>query len=171
MTRKQQRTWFLVGGIGVLALATILILSALGDSLVYFYSPTELKEKAINPGAQIRVGGLVEEGSVDKGEGLDVSFIVTDLNESVTVHYNGLLPDLFREGQGVVAEGSFLSDGQFHATKVLAKHDEKYMPKEVADALKEQGKWKADETLIDDSVKNNDSYESYGSENYKGYGE
>ncbi|MEN8722525.1 MAG: cytochrome c maturation protein CcmE [Alphaproteobacteria bacterium] len=168
MTRKQQRTWFLVGGVGVLALATVLILSALGDSLVYFYSPTELTEKAIDPGAQIRVGGLVEEGSVEKGEGLDVSFVVTDLNESVTVNYNGLLPDLFREGQGVVAEGSFLTDGQFHATKVLAKHDEKYMPKEVADALKEQGKWKADETLIDDSVK---KYGIDDSGTNKGYGE
>ncbi len=168
MTRKQQRTWFLVGGVGVLALATVLILGALGDSLVYFYSPTELTEKAIDPGAQIRVGGLVEEGSVEKGEGLDVSFVVTDLNESVTVNYNGLLPDLFREGQGVVAEGSFLTDGQFHATKVLAKHDEKYMPKEVADALKEQGKWKADETLIDDSVK---KYGIDDSGTNKGYGE
>lgn len=168
MTRKQQRTWFLVGGVGVLALATVLILSALGDSLVYFYSPTELTEKAIDPGAQIRVGGLVEEGSVEKGEGLDVSFVVTDLNESVTVNYNGLLPDLFREGQGVVAEGSFLTDGQFHATKVLAKHDEKYMPKEVADALKEQGKWKADETLINDSVK---EYGIDDSGTNKGYGE
>ncbi len=153
MTRKQQRTWFLVGGISVLALAAILILSALGDSLVYFYSPTELKEKALAPGTQIRVGGLVEEDSVDKRDGLDVTFVVTDLNESVVVNYNGLLPDLFREGQGVVAEGSFMTDGQFYATKVLAKHDEKYMPKEVADALKEQGKWKPDETLIDDSAK------------------
>lgn len=152
MTRKQQRTWFLVGGIGVLALATVLILSALGDSLVYFYSPTELKEKAIAPGAQIRVGGLVEEGSVIKGDGLDVSFTVTDLNESVTVTYNGLLPDLFREGQGVIAEGSFMSDGEFHASKVLAKHDEKYMPKEVADALKAQGEWRPDETLIDENA-------------------
>lgn len=153
MTRKQQRTWFLVGGLGVLALAATLILSALSDSLVYFYSPTELKEKALAPGTQIRVGGLVEEGSVDKRDGLDISFTVTDMNESVIVHYNGLLPDLFREGQGVVAEGTFMSDGQFYASKVLAKHDEKYMPKEVADALKEQGKWKPDETLIDDAAK------------------
>jgi len=156
LTKKQQRTWFLVGGIGVLALATVLILSALGDSLVYFYSPTDLKEKGITPGAQIRVGGLVEEGSVAKLDDLDVVFTVTDLNESVIVHYNGLLPDLFREGQGVIAEGAFMTDGQFHATKVLAKHDEKYMPKEVADALKEQGEWRPDETLIDDAAEGAD---------------
>lgn len=151
MTKKQQRIWFLSGGLVVLAVTAVLVLTALSDSLVYFYSPTDLSQKQVEPGRSLRLGGLVEEGSVTKGEGLNITFVVTDLNKSVPVHYEGLLPDLFREGQGVVVEGALTPAGRFEATNVLAKHDENYMPKEVADALKEQGEWRPDETLIEDA--------------------
>lgn len=150
MTRRKQRIWFLVGGLSVLGLVTALILSALSDKLVYFYSPTELAEKAIPPGQSVRVGGLVEKGSLQGTNGADLVFTITDLNSEVSVAYSGLLPDLFREGQGVVVEGALTPAGQLQATRVLAKHDENYMPKEVADALKEQGEWKPDDTLVYD---------------------
>jgi cytochrome c-type biogenesis protein CcmE len=142
MTRKQRRLVLIGSALGVLALAVALVLSALRDSIVFFNSPTDLVEKQIKPGTRIRVGGLVKEGSVSRGEKLAVRFEVTDGKSTVPVAFQGLLPDLFREGQGIVAEGALDGSGTFRADSVLAKHDESYMPKEVADALKKQGHWK-----------------------------
>jgi cytochrome c-type biogenesis protein CcmE len=142
MTRKQRRLSLIGAALGVLALAVALVLVALKDSIVFFNSPTDVVEKQIKPGMRIRIGGLVKEGSVQRGESLAVRFDVTDGKSTVVVAYQGLLPDLFREGQGVVAEGALDAAGTFRADNVLAKHDETYMPKEVADALKKQGLWK-----------------------------
>ena len=144
MTRKQRRLALIGAALGVLSLAAALVLVALRDSIVFFNSPTDVVEKHIKPGARIRVGGLVKEGSVRRGDSLAVRFEVTDGKSTVPVAYQGLLPDLFREGQGVVAEGALDPTGTFRADSVLAKHDETYMPKEVADALKKQGHWKDD---------------------------
>jgi cytochrome c-type biogenesis protein CcmE len=140
VTPKRRRLWLLVGSLGVLGVAAALVLSALNDNIVFFYSPSQLAEKKVAPERRFRLGGLVEPGSVKK-EGAEVRFKVTDLKQSVTVVYRGLLPDLFREGQGVIAEGSLGADGVFTAREVLAKHDENYMPPEVAKALKESGRW------------------------------
>src|SRR6185436_6517232 len=144
MTRKQRRLTLIGGSLGVLALAAVLVLSALKDSIVFFNSPTDVAEKKIQPGSRIRLGGLVKPGTLQKGEQLAVRFEVTDGNSAIAVSYQGILPDLFREGQGVIAEGTLQPGGAFKADSVLAKHDEKYMPKEVADALKKQGHWKED---------------------------
>jgi cytochrome c-type biogenesis protein CcmE len=148
MTRKQRRLSLIGAALGVLALAVALVLVALKDSIVFFNSPTDLVEKQIKPGTRLRIGGLVKEGSVQRGDSLAVRFDVTDGKSTVVVAYQGLLPDLFREGQGVVTEGSLDPTGTFKADSVLAKHDEKYMPKEVADALKQQGRWKEGEQLV-----------------------
>ena len=142
MTRKQRRLVLIGGSLGVLALAAALVLSALKDSIVFFNSPTDVVEKHIAPGTRIRLGGLVKPGTMQRGEQLAVRFEVTDGNRAIAVNYQGILPDLFREGQGVIAEGIIEAGGTFKADSVLAKHDEKYMPKEVADALKKQGHWK-----------------------------
>jgi cytochrome c-type biogenesis protein CcmE len=147
MTRRQRRFSLIGAALGVLALAVGLVLSALKESIVFFNSPTELVEKHIKPGTRMRIGGLVKEGSISRGESLAVRFEVTDGKRSVPVAYQGLLPDLFREGQGVVAEGALDPGGVFRADSVLAKHDERYMPKEVADALKKQGHWKDERKL------------------------
>jgi cytochrome c-type biogenesis protein CcmE len=144
MTRRQRRFSLIGTALGVLALAVALVLSALKDSIVFFNSPTEVVEKQVKPGTRMRIGGLVKQGSVSRGEGLAVRFEVTDGKRAVLVAYQGLLPDLFREGQGVVAEGALDAAGTFRADSVLAKHDETYMPKDVADALKKQGHWKDD---------------------------
>jgi cytochrome c-type biogenesis protein CcmE len=144
MTRRQRRLSLIGSALGVLALAVVLVLGALKDSIVFFNSPTDVVEKHVAPGTRIRIGGLVKEGSVWRGESLAVRFEVTDGRSTVPVAYQGLLPDLFREGQGVVAEGALDPTGTFRADSVLAKHDETYMPKEVADALKKQGHWKDD---------------------------
>ncbi|MBI4273184.1 MAG: cytochrome c maturation protein CcmE [Rhizobiales bacterium] len=146
MTRKQRRLILIGAGLGVLGLATALVLSALNESIVFFNSPTDVVEKRIAPGARIRLGGLVTPGSVARGDNLETRFAVTDGNNTIPVRYRGILPDLFREGQGIVAEGKLESGGAFIADTVLAKHDENYMPKEVADALKKQGHWKDDYT-------------------------
>ncbi len=140
LTRKQKRLGIIaVLGI-VLALATALILTALRDEIVFFFSPTELVERPELSGQSVRVGGLVLEDSwVITGE--NNAFSVTDGATDLEVNYVGILPDLFREGQGVIAEGELIEDGTFSATTVLAKHDENYMPKEVEQALKEQGNW------------------------------
>ena len=140
MTRKQKRL-AVIGGLGaVLVVATTLILLALRDQIVFFYSPTEIQTKAVAAGAPIRLGGLVKAGSwVKSGESND--FVVTDGKTELAAHYNGILPDLFKEGQGVVAEGAMTTTGTFAATNVLAKHDENYMPKEVVEALKANGEW------------------------------
>jgi len=142
MTRKQRRLVLIGSSLGVLALAAALVLSALKDSIVFFNSPTDEVEKHVAPGTRIRLGGLVKPGTMQRGEKLAVSFEVTDGNRAIAVNYQGILPDLFREGQGVIAEGIIEAGGTFKADSVLAKHDEKYMPKEVADALKKQGHWK-----------------------------
>ena len=144
MKRKHKRLTFAFIAMGLLGVATALVLSALEDSIVFFYSPTELTEKKIADGRHVRIGGLVEDGSIKKAEGAITLFRVTDLTSTVAVSYKGLLPDLFREGQGVVAEGK-LKDGVFMATDVLAKHDENYMPPEVAEALKKSGQWNTGE--------------------------
>jgi cytochrome c-type biogenesis protein CcmE len=150
MTRKQRRFAMIAGGVGVLAVAVLLVLFAMKDSIVFFNSPTDVVEKHIAPGARIRLGGLVAPGSVTRGDALAVRFDVTDGNRAIAVAYQGILPDLFREGQGIVAEGALDGAGVFKADNVLAKHDETYMPKEVADALKKQGHWK-------DSYENKDA--------------
>jgi cytochrome c-type biogenesis protein CcmE len=144
MTRKQRRLALIGSGLGVLALAAALVLFALKDSIVFFNSPTDLAEKRIAPGQRIRLGGLVKPGTLERGEALNVRFEITDGNRAVPVTYKGILPDLFREGQGVITEGALDPAGVFKADAVLAKHDETYMPKEVADALKKQGHWKDD---------------------------
>jgi cytochrome c-type biogenesis protein CcmE len=144
MTRKQRRLVLIGSSLGVLALAAVLVLSALKDSIVFFNSPTDVAEKNVLPGSRIRLGGLVKEGSLQRGDNLAVRFEVTDGNRAIAVNYQGILPDLFREGQGVIAEGTLEPGGGFKADSVLAKHDEKYMPKDVADALKKQGHWKED---------------------------
>jgi cytochrome c-type biogenesis protein CcmE len=144
MTRKQRRLALIGTALGILALAVGLILSALQDSIVFFNSPTDVVEKQVKPGVRIRIGGLVKEGSIERADNLAVLFAVTDGRSTLPVAYRGLLPDLFREGQGVVAEGTLDGSGTFRADSVLAKHDETYMPKEVADALRKQGHWKDD---------------------------
>ena len=144
MTRKQRRLTLIGGALGVLALAVVLVLAALKDSIVFFSSPTDVVEKQLKPGVRMRIGGLVTPGSIVRSENLTVRFDVTDGKHTLAVAYQGLLPDLFREGQGVVAEGALEPSGTFKADSVLAKHDETYMPKEVADALKKQGHWKDD---------------------------
>jgi cytochrome c-type biogenesis protein CcmE len=141
MSRKQRRLAIILSGLAVLGLAAGLVLYALRDTIVFFYTPSEVAEKHIGPGERIRLGGLVENGSLQRGDGTSVSFIVTDKVKSLAVTYSGQLPDLFREGQGVVAEGKLDGAGTFVADTVLAKHDERYMPKEVADALKAKGVW------------------------------
>jgi cytochrome c-type biogenesis protein CcmE len=140
MSRKRLRLYLVLASLAVLGLAATLVLRALNEELVFFLSPTEVAAKQPNEGQQIRIGGLVETGSVEKS-GETVAFSVTDLSNAVKVSYRGLLPDLFREGQGVVIEGAFDGTGQFVAREVLAKHDETYMPPEVAKALKESGRW------------------------------
>ena len=144
MTRKQRRLTLIGAGLGVLGLAAALVLGAMRDSLVFFNSPSDIVEKGVKPGTRIRLGGLVTPGSIERGENLAVRFEVTDGNKAIKVAYRGILPDLFREGQGVVTEGTLDGGGFFKADSVLAKHDENYMPKEVADSLKKQGHWKDD---------------------------
>ena len=144
MTRKQRRLVLIGSSLAVLALAAVLMLSALKDSIVFFNSPTDVVEKKVQPGSRIRLGGLVKPGTLQRGDQLAVRFEVTDGNRAIAVSYQGILPDLFREGQGVIAEGTLEAGGGFKADSVLAKHDEKYMPKEVADALKKQGHWQED---------------------------
>ena len=142
MTRKQQRLGLLALGMAALAGATVLVLSAFNDNLVFFYSPSELKAKPVAADRRVRIGGLVEAQSLARGaDGRSVSFRITDGASDVAVVYQGLLPDLFREGQGAVAEGKLRPDGVFAASSVLAKHDENYMPREVVDALKKSGHW------------------------------
>jgi cytochrome c-type biogenesis protein CcmE len=145
MTRKQRRLTLIGIAGAVLASALGLVLFALRDQIVFFHSPAEVAEKGLKPGQRFRLGGLVANGTVDKGVGDRIAFAVTDGKATMKVSYIGILPDLFREGQGVVAEGTLQTDGTFKADTVLAKHDETYMPKEVAEALKKQGHWKEGE--------------------------
>ncbi len=145
--KPKQRRMILIG-LGMLALAgaAALTLTAFEENLVFFYSPSDLAGREMPPGRPFRLGGLVEEDSVKKlDDGLTVAFRITDLSHSVPVTYHGILPDLFREGQGVVTEGTLGPDGVFVAREVLAKHDENYMPPEVAEALRESGQWRGEE--------------------------
>lgn len=139
MTRKQRRGLLIGLGVSVLSVAAILVLFALRDTVVFFHTPSDVSEKKIPAGQRIRLGGLVADGSVKRGEGARVGFTVTDTLKTIPVSYQGILPDLFREGQGVVAEGKLDGNGVFVADSVLAKHDENYMPPEVAKSLKERG--------------------------------
>ena len=142
MTRKRRRLYAVLAGLVMLGAATALVLTAFEDSLVFFYSPSDVAEKKLPPDRPLRLGGLVEKGSVERETGsTTIRFRVTDLAHTVQVVYAGALPDLFREEQGVVAQGKLGVDGVFRATEVLAKHDETYMPREVADALKRAGHW------------------------------
>ena len=144
MTRKKRRMNFILFGLVVLGIAAALVLNALEDKIVFFYSPTDIATKTeVAISQKIRVGGLVKKGTWEKPKtGLDHSFTITDLRHEISILYKGIVPDIFREGQGVVVLGKFQPDGKFRAEEVLAKHDEKYMPPEVAEALKKSGKWK-----------------------------
>lgn len=144
MTRKQRRLVLIGSALVVLAIAAGLVLNAMRDSIVFFVTPSQADERSIPPGQRFRLGGLVQPGSVVRGDQLQVKFSITDGTSALPVVFTGILPDLFREGQGVVSEGALDAAGVFKADTVLAKHDETYMPKEVADALKKQGHWKKD---------------------------
>jgi cytochrome c-type biogenesis protein CcmE len=139
MTRKQRRLVFILSGLVVLGAAIGLVLFALSGTITYFKTPADLAEHPVPAGQRFRLGGLVADGSVKRGQSLDIEFQVTDTIKAVPVVFRGVLPDLFREGQGVVAEGRLDEHGRFHADSVLAKHDETYMPPEVAKALTEKG--------------------------------
>jgi len=141
MTRKQRRLVLIGGSIAVLGIAVGLVLNAMSGSIVFFQSPSDIAHEHLAPGTRIRIGGLVKPGSIERGDNLRVKFDVTDGKNDIPVRYQGIVPDLFREGQGVVAEGKIEPGGIFVADTVLAKHDERYMPKEVVDALKKSGRW------------------------------
>lgn len=145
MTRKQKRLAIIATGMSFLALSAGLTLFALGQQASYFYMPADVLEKPVPAGQRIRLGGLVEAGSIKRVDGTHINFAVTDGANTIKVGYNGILPDLFREEQGVITEGSFGTDGFFTADSVLAKHDENYMPRELADGLKEKGLWQETE--------------------------
>ena len=150
MTRKRRRLIAVLGGLALLGTASGLVLDAFSDNLVFFYSPTDLRQQHIPDGRRVRIGGLVEDGSVKHAsDGRTVLFSVTDGKTAVPVTYGGALPDLFREGQGVVVEGKLGRHGLFHAATVLAKHDERYMPPEVAAALKKTGHWQGEHPTAD----------------------
>jgi cytochrome c-type biogenesis protein CcmE len=148
MTRKQRRLILIGSSLGVLAIAAALVLSALRDSIVFFNSPTDIAEKHPAAGTRMRVGGLVKPGTLQRGESLQIRFDVTDGKSDIAVRFQGIVPDLFREGQGVVAEGKLDGGGIFIADTVLAKHDERYMPREVVDALKKTGRWQEGEDTV-----------------------
>jgi len=139
MTRKQRRGVLIGSAVAVLAMAGLLAAIALRETIVFFHTPSDVIEKHLAAGQRFRLGGLVAQGSVKRGDGAKVDFVVTDTLQNLPVTYKGLLPDLFREGQGVVAEGKLMPNGVFAADTVLAKHDENYMPPEVASALKAKG--------------------------------
>lgn len=138
MTRKQKRGVMIGGGVATLGVALILVMFALKDSIVFFHTPSDIIEKGVHAGQRIRLGGLVEKGSVVR-DGTTIKFKVTDTLKDMPVTFTGVLPDLFREGQGVVAEGVLDGNGGFKADTVLAKHDENYMPRNVAQALEAKG--------------------------------
>jgi len=146
MTRKGRRLTLIGLAGAVLVVAAGLVLYGLSDHIVFFNSPSDVIAKGVAPGARIRLGGLVKDGSIVKGPDGDVRFLVTDGAASVAVAYRGILPDLFGEGQGVVAEGVVAPDQSLAADTILAKHDERYMPKEVVDALKKAGRWQENAT-------------------------
>jgi cytochrome c-type biogenesis protein CcmE len=147
MKRKYQRIYMILGGLVAVAVGAAMVLLAFEDSVVFFYSPSDIKENRVDVNQRIRVGGLVEIDSVKK-KGTQVTFNVTDTVERLEVTFTGILPDLFREGQGIIAEGKLIKTGGFIASEVLAKHDENYMPPEVADAIKKAGQWKESNSNI-----------------------
>jgi len=140
--KKRRRLYFAVALVAAGTAGAGLVVRALQDNVLYFYSPSDLAVKHVPEGVNFRVGGLVEKGSVVRAPGERVRFVVTDGRKQVSVQYTGALPDLFREGQGVVASGTLGPGGTFKASEVLAKHDERYMPPEVVNALKRAGRWK-----------------------------
>jgi cytochrome c-type biogenesis protein CcmE len=140
--RKQRRLWFAAALVTASVGGAALVIAALKDNVLYFYSPSDVAARTVAPGTAFRIGGLVARGSVRHGPGAVTRFVVTDGRTRVPVTYTGILPDLFREGQGVVAAGALDPKGVFAASEVLAKHDERYMPPEVVDALKRAGRWK-----------------------------
>jgi cytochrome c-type biogenesis protein CcmE len=153
LTRKGRRLTLIGIALAVVAFAAALALYALRDSIVFFYGPTEVLQKNLAPGTRLRIGGLVKAGSLVKAEDQKAAFTITDNVNNVAVTYQGLLPDLFREGQGVVAEGVLEAPGRFRADAVLAKHDERYMPREVVDALKKQGRWQEGQEVQEGQAK------------------
>lgn len=153
MTRKGRRLALIAAGVAVVGAALGLILFAMRSNVTYFFTPNELVEKGVQPGQRLRLGGLVKTGTVQKLAGQKTDFVVTDGNREVSVTYVGILPDLFREGQGVIAEGVLDAPDRFTAQTVLAKHDEKYMPRELASSLKEQGYYKAPQPASANPVK------------------
>ncbi|HEX4077762.1 MAG TPA: cytochrome c maturation protein CcmE [Rhizomicrobium sp.] len=140
--RKQRRLWFAAALVAASIGGAGLVIAALKDNVLYFYSPSDIAAKGVRPGVDFHIGGLVKSGSLRRGPGAEVHFVVTDGRAQVLVTYTGVLPDLFREGQGVVAAGALETGGTFDASEVLAKHDERYMPPDVVDALKRAGRWK-----------------------------
>ena len=143
VTPRKRRLYLVLGGMSLLGSAVCLVIFAFQDNLVFFYSPTEIAQERVPSDQRIRVGGLVEEGSViSEGDGLTTRFHITDLSHTLPVTYTGILPSLFREGQGVIVQGYLQNSTYFVADEVLAKHDENYMPPEVAEALKKSGRWK-----------------------------
>ena len=143
MTRKRRRLYIVLLGMATLGVAAALVLTAFEDNIVFFHSPTDIATKNLPTDRTFRIGGVVVTDSIKRdADGVTLRFDLTDLSNTVTVSYLGVLPDLFREGQGAVVEGKLAADGVFKADEVLAKHDETYMPKEVADALKKSGQWK-----------------------------
>ena len=145
MTRKRRRLYVVLLGLSTLAVAAALVLTAFEDNIVFFYSPTDVATKDLSSDRRIRIGGIVVDDSVKKkADGVTFEFQVTDVENTVKISYRGILPDLFREGQGIVAGGKLGAGGVFVADEVLAKHDENYMPAEVADALKKAGHWRED---------------------------
>jgi cytochrome c-type biogenesis protein CcmE len=144
MTRKQRRATLIGAAVAGLSLALILVMFALRSGVDYFYTPSRVAKHEVGPGVNFRLGGLVAAGSVKRGQGTVVSFDITDTTSTIPVTFDGILPELFREGQGVITVGKLEPDGRFRATSVLAKHDENYMPPEVAKSLKEQGVWQGD---------------------------
>ena len=143
MTRKQKRLSLIFSALSILALSLGIALYALRDSVVFFFTPSEITTKALKIGTRLRVGGLIKTGSIVKASQTSIRFVITDGQSDLPVSYNGLVPDLFREGQGVVAEGKYSGMDIFTADAVLAKHDERYMPREVAESLKQKGLWKS----------------------------
>jgi cytochrome c-type biogenesis protein CcmE len=144
MTRRRRRAVLIAVSTGILSLAVLLVLLGLRDSVVFFHTPSEAIAKHVPAGKRIRLGGLVTAGSLRHAGATSVTFAITDQSATIPVSYTGILPDLFREGQGVVAEGRLDAAGRFLADTVLAKHDENYMPPEVAKALKKKGVWKGE---------------------------
>ncbi|MBD2749679.1 cytochrome c maturation protein CcmE [Microvirga sp. BT688] len=144
MTRKQRRLTLIGTGLATIATALGLVSFAMRDTIVFFHTPSDVQARHVAPGTRFRLGGLVQQASLRRGADQELAFRIEDVNGTVSVRYRGLLPDLFREGQGVVAEGVLDPAGVFKADTVLAKHDENYMPREVADALKSQGHWQGE---------------------------